>query len=198
MKIFISPFKGGTTSYAKALEMLGFNGLGHVPELFSSREYALIDQINIVVREYDNPDDIPIQIKSFIFESTQFIRDASREYNYFDDWPIGHDCLDPFVKEIIFENPKYILLDRELNKWINSVVKHENKYEGVRSFKWKMDDSCVEFMSFYRYKIFSRYLKIYKKDPTRVLITNSYSWIELCEFLGCEILCKEFPHENKS
>jgi hypothetical protein len=142
MKLFILPWKSGTTSCGKALELLGYRGLGHSPEVFNDKEYELIDSANKVFYTFQSFLDIPTEIKIYIRSKLSFIYELGQKYDFFDDFPMGHQFIDPMILKTIFEDAKFIYLLRNDDDWLNSVVNHDlcnATGENIKHTLWRRD-----------------------------------------------------------
>ena len=98
VKVFISPFKGGTTSIGMAVEILGLKHLGHHSKLFDDVEYSLIDLFNYALDAFGSVENIPDEIKEEVRTALAFIINKTDDWTVFHDWPMGHDCIHPFIK----------------------------------------------------------------------------------------------------
>jgi hypothetical protein len=120
-KIFIAPFKSATTSMGMALQALGYRVMGHRKDLFTDEEYALIQAFNAAVSPFKRPGDVPRAVVEEIIRGLQFVVRAASDHDAFQDWPLGHDCIHPFVKKLLLPEATFIYLDRDRDEWLASV-----------------------------------------------------------------------------
>jgi GNAT superfamily N-acetyltransferase len=120
-KVFIAPFKSATTSVGRALEVLGCRVMGHRQDLFTETQYALIAAFNAAVAGFDRLSAVPQEIVDEIRRGLAFVKHAAEGYDAFQDWPLGHDCIHPFVKKTLFPDCKFVYMDREMDAWLGSV-----------------------------------------------------------------------------
>ena len=190
--IFISPYKSGSTSLGMALSILGYKDMSWNPNLFTNEQYILISDSNRFSHNYFT-DSIYNKTNNSIIQDLKkilyFVKELSANYNSFSDSPIGHEFIDPVLKKIIWENAKFIFVQRPINDWIISTKKH---------YKYPYDISDEYFFK-KRELYISRYKLIEKFFPKDVLYYELGSgWGKICDFLNKKIPNQEFPHINKT
>jgi hypothetical protein len=214
--VFISPFKGGSTSVAAALERVGFKrakydidhefGDAMMPKIpFSKRTLALIVEINKIAASFEKFDEIPdriaLDIRSLI---DQPIKSCIEGLSVHDDYPMGHDFVHPYVKKIVFGDCKFIFVERPMDEYVKSVKNHvlNRKYKHVfgHCANFFCGSSLGDFITIENYKRWkSRYLDLKRVFPKDVLIMDlEDGWAPLASFLDFEIPKEDFPWNNKS
>ncbi len=173
-KIFCIGFqKTGTTTLAKALEVLGY-------KVFSD---TISNITPLVLKEDWNG------LKSIIDK-----HDAVQD----NPWPLLYREMDEW-----YPNAKFILTDRDEKKWIKSVVNHfGTKHTDMRQWIYG-DGTPVGNEEAYlqKFKDHNKEVRQYfakrPNDLLEVCWQKEATWEPLCEFLGREIPAEPFPHENK-
>lgn len=91
----------------------------------SKNNLDLIQYTNEIIKEYLAVENIPLNIKNFIEKYFFDIIKDIKDTDIFSDSPMGHCIIDPLIKKILFAkyNCKFIFIDRNLDKWANSVYK---------------------------------------------------------------------------
>jgi len=113
-------------------------------------------------------------------------------------WPIIYKELDQR-----FPGSKFILTERDTDKWLRSVVNHFGGEETeMRTWIYGVGDPRDhEDVYTERYERHNREVREYFKDrPGDLLIVNwaeGDGWKEMCAFLGEKVPSKPFPHANK-
>lgn len=124
-----------------------------------------------------------------------------KKYDAFQDnpWPIIYKEIDAK-----FPGSKFILLSRDTNSWIKSVVKHfGGKETPMRNWIYGVGDP-VGNKSIYieRYENHKTDVLDYFKDRPNDLLVMDFAkgdgWEVLCPFLETEIPSTPFPHVNKA
>jgi len=215
LRIFISPFKGGSTSVAAALESVGFKratydidhefGDAMIPKVpFSKRTLALIDAVNKIADSFEKfesiPNQIALEIKSLIERP---IRPCVEGAIVHDDYPMGHEFVHPYVKKIVFGECKFIFIERPMDEYVASVKNHVFNKRHRHIFghcRGLFDTSLGDFITAENYRRWkSRYLDLKRVFPDDVLIMDlEEGWTPLASFLGFEVPEEEFPWLNKS
>lgn len=215
-KIFVSPFKGGSTSVALALESLGFKrakyeidkrfGDALLPSIpLTSLDIHMIRKINTLVDLYDRLQDVPYHVVENIkFELVEKLNACAEGFNVFDDYPLGHDIIHPFVRKIVFPKSKFIFVERPMDEYLKSVRNHvlNPKYRHFyRNSKRLFCDTNIGYdraiLNYKKWK--STYLSLKEYSPEDVLIMDlEDGWTPLVCFLDIEMPKKDFPWKNKS
>lgn len=204
-KIFVTPFKTGTTSMGKALELLNYNVLKHSPSMFSDMEYGLIFMANDLIKMYKSFNDIPESIKTEICSLfTDLLWDRMLEYDCATDYPMGHEGVHPFIKKLIFPEAKFIFLERDEESFVNSVKQHElvtkNPESKIRIFwQYPLLSHTFAWGNYQAWR--ANYVELQKTFPDDVLFMNiKEGWEPLLKFLNITDAkdLPEFPWENKS
>lgn len=178
-KIFVIGFhKTGTTSLAKALQVLGYRVCGFV-----------------------NPSqgiEYKTHTKEELFDTTY--RPLLEQYDAFEDTPWFI-----FYKELleIYPDARFILTVRSPEGWYRSALKHFGGFQR-RSFQWiynGMGDPVGNRTLYLKtYNTHNReVIDYFKQRNKRLLVMNlpdDFNWETLCEFLECDIPRGEFPHAN--
>lgn len=126
LKIFVSPFKTGTTSIGRALQLLNYRVIIYSPTIFSESEYQLIFLANDLVKQYKTFRHIPETIKSELVPMlSDLISSKMVDYDCATDYPMGHECIHPYIRKLIFPDAKFIFLDRDEESFVKSVKHHE-------------------------------------------------------------------------
>lgn len=201
--IFVTPFKSGTTSMGKALQILNYKVAGHCPEIFSEMEYGLIFVCNDAMRAYKSLRYVPEEVKADIHKLlNDLLWDRMMEYDSATDYPLGHEGIHPFVKKLIFPECKFIYLDRDEQSYLNS-VKNQEKYMTKPHIKiiWEYS-SLAKALTINNYRLCRKPYEQLKEDfPDDVLFMKiTDGWEPLLKFLKIEIDSAElpdFPWENK-
>lgn len=215
-KIFISPFKGGTTSVGKALDMAGFktdvNLVGR-HKIMSDSDRRIINDVNSFLEQFFGfaqvSKQISLQIEALLKNK---IRKISGDTDVFQDAPLGHELIHPYIKKIIFPDCKFIFLERDRAPYVNSVRSQLLKCAaGLRgNLLAKRYSHCKELfdtapdladaISWNNYKRWRlRYLDLSRLFPDDVLFMRvTEGWNPLCEFLDFDKPDEPFPWENKS
>ena len=185
--IFISTYKSGTNSIGFALEKLGYKTLGYKQEMFSFSEYIEIFKANTLFSEVKDLQHCSLfeEIKlslGFIYKKEEI-----NNTEVFHDWPMGHECIDPVIKKVMFPESKFIFSKREKESWLKSVNKWYSSNINNYNYTIRMRD------------YHEKRINIVKKEfPKDVLVYNiNDKWKPICDFLGKEIPEIEFPHINK-
>lgn len=189
MKVFVLGWnKSGTKSLTKALEILGYNvldtaGGGQTLET----------------------------IKSNILNQKPILTDL-QQYDCYVDYP--------FFEPIVFshlvnenQNAKYISLTRDLDEYVESVLKHKirNIENGIEpSWHWLGTGDKNTFLNYpqelkdwikrktwFKHTSNLYWLKKYNIDYLELDITKGDKWESLCKYLDKEIPTQEFPYLNK-
>lgn len=180
-KIFVLGFhKTGTTSLARALQVLGYRVCGfvnpkhgHKPSTHSREE---------------------------LFEGTY--KPLLDQYDAFEDtlWFI-------FYRELadLFPDGKFILTVRPAVYWYKSMVKHFGGYDR-EIFHWIYDGygNPVGNREIYIKKYtqhneeVQQYFKSRDLDFLKMSMPEDFKWDSLCEFLNCKEPLGSFPHANSA
>lgn len=176
-KVFVVGFhKTGTTSLARALQVLGYRVCGFViPEkLPSTREELFESSYKPLLDEYD------------AFEDTiwfAFYKELSQ----------------------LYPHAKFVLNIRGKESWYESMVKHFGGYDRP-IFRWiydgKGDPVGNKDLFIKKYTQHNREVKQYFKNKHRdqhLLVMNlpeDFNWETLCRFLQCKPPKGDFPHAN--
>ena len=102
-----------------------------------------------------------------------------------------------------FPNSKFILTERDENKWINSVVNHfGSRYIQLHDWIYGKGEAIGnEELYINKYKKHNKEVRAYFKDRPGDLLTISFAkgdgWKEICNFLELEVPKKKFPFVNK-
>lgn len=102
-----------------------------------------------------------------------------------------------------FPNSKFILTEREENKWIRSVVNHfGSDYIPLHDWIYGKGDAIGnEELYLKKYKDHNQSVRQYFKDRKDDLLVISFAkghgWKEICTFLKCDMPKKKFPFVNK-
>ena len=102
-----------------------------------------------------------------------------------------------------FPGSKFILTEREEQKWLHSAKKHFGNSH-IPIHKWLYGDGVLEGseeLYLNRYRKHNKEVRKYFKDRSDDLLImnfeNGDGWNKLCSFLGHEMPQKKFPHSNK-
>lgn len=102
-----------------------------------------------------------------------------------------------------YPNSKFILTEREENKWLNSVLNHFGKTY-IPIHEWIYGEGVAfgnEGIYLKKYKDHYAEVKQYFRDrPNDILMisfSNGDDWEKICNFLGHEIPKVKFPYANK-
>jgi uncharacterized CHY-type Zn-finger protein len=218
-EIFISPFKGGTTSVAAALERVGLKRATYdwnvtpAPEaagdLLTKKDFEIINCTNKIVESFCAFEDIEPNTKEEINlilnkKLHSLISRLDGEVpNVFDDWPLGHDFIHPFVKKIIFPYSKFIFLERPIEEYVESVKNHSLNPEHKHINTSSIDIFCktslgLKLSNINFNKLKSYYISLKQSFPNDVLIMDlEDGWTPLACFLDFEIPKEDFPWKNK-
>ncbi|MGB3514662.1 MAG: sulfotransferase family protein [Microcoleaceae cyanobacterium] len=179
-KVFAIGFqKTGTTSLGKALDILGYQVCGY----WEFRKYAELQNLTLDM------------IRQKAFELTE-------SYDAFKDtpWPIFYQELDRK-----YPNSKFILVIRDTDSWINSVVNDFCSWDNsIHKLIYGVGHPKVnESVWIERYERHNKEAIDYFKDrPNDFLLLNLKTvklsgWEKICTFLGEEKPEIEWPHTNK-
>lgn len=189
--IFISPQKTGTTSIGGALNLCGFDGGGWEPNIFTLEEYSYIIFANRLIGTFNSCEEIPRDVRIYLYRKFSFFREAAATKDFWEDWPIAHECLDPLLKKIAVPHAKFIFCLRNIEKWIQSMAAHYEtpshaNHHSFRSY-W-----CKQYALWLK-----RVLILKKSFPQDVLLYDVQSgWEPLCNFLGIPAPSEPFPKLN--
>lgn len=199
---FVSPFKCGTVSVSRALELLypTYKVLGHSPSLFTSEQYELIGVFNKIVDSYVYARLIPKDMVEEIKQGLGFVVAAAQGYNIYQDWPLGHECIHPFIKKLLFPRCKLIFLERDMGSWSisckNWVLNHPDLYPfGHFINLYPLITQRERELDMARWK--KMYERLQKDYPCDVLIMNvKQGWEPLCHFVSKPVPNTYFPRLN--
>jgi hypothetical protein len=197
VKIFVSPFKGGSTSIGEALKVLGYTTLGHDPNILTPYEYSLIEMFNEALDMYPTVADIPEDVRTEAIDAFEFLRTRTAQWDVFHDWPMGHDCIHPFLKKLLWPDCKFVYLLRPMDAWIVSATNWCKKYHDSDKQLWKYNRTAE--LTLVKRK--EAWQKKYERIHEDVLFMNiDEGWEPLCAFLGKEVPVDEsaFPWLNKA
>ena len=215
-KIFVSPFKGGTTSIAVALDMVGFkrwdstniskiqNWACGSNSLINKRYIDLISEVNKVAESFgifeDIPKDFSLEIKKLL---TNFFLKTFGCHQVADDYPLGHDFIHPYIKKIVLNDCKFIFIERPMDEYVASVKNHvlNKRYRHIFGHcRGLFGTSLGDFITAENYRRWkSRYLDLKRVFPDDVLIMDlEDGWAPLASFLGFQVPEEEFPWFNKT
>jgi len=175
--------KTGTTSIAKALDILGFKTVH-----WQSKK----GNIKHLIEQNDQMD--------------QPLLKGIERYDAYLDW--NHPRTNHLFKKLDFQYPnsKFILHTRPLEDWIKSRYQHVQSIPNLKKWQKKYPDNPwynldVEAWK-KEYKTHHSDVNSYFKDrPDDLLIFDLFagdSWEELCDFLQVKKPNTEFPIENKA
>jgi hypothetical protein len=212
-KIFISPFKGGSTSVGVALDMVGIkrwvtDDIWWLKEYSTvkKRESILIAETNKLMEYIGNFENIPNKVSNEIkYLLGDFLIKMFDTYDVADDYPLGHDTIHAFIKKIVFKDrAKFIFVERPMNEYLNSVKLHilNKRYKHIfpHGRKFFCESSLGERITIENYKKWkANYLNLKLLFPKDVLIMDlEDGWEPLSSFLDFEIPNIEFPKLNVS
>ena len=219
MKIFISPFKGGTTSVAVALGMIGFkrwdstqflnsdNWAMDFKNLHIRKELSIkIKESNSLVEGFKCFNEITKEVSSNVdYIIGKSIKELFGSYCVADDYPLGHETIHPFVKKIVFKDEaKFIFLERPMDEYLKSVKSHllNRKYKHIYNNKcnYFCKSSIGNEITIENFKSAKQiYIGLKNTFPNDVLIMNlEDEWPPLASFLGFDVPDVEFPRFNVS
>ena len=175
--------KTGTTSIAKALEILGFSCVH-----WQSKKENIKHLI-----EKNNQDKGPL-LKGI------------EEYDAYLDW--NHPQTNYLFKDLDFQYPdsKFILHTRPMDDWIKSRYQHVSSISNLKKMQKKYPDNPWYNLDTDAWKIeyeehHANVKSYFKNRPDDLLIFNLFagdSWKELCDFLKVEKPDIDFPIKNKA
>ncbi len=203
--VFVSPYKGGSTSVGKALVLLGYTDMGWAPNLFAEGEIALIGTLNTFIESsYASFGDIPDAIKQYVKESVGDLlsrKMADGNFNCSCDYPMGHECIHPYIRKIVFPSCKFIFLAREKESYLKSVESHQLQlYSEQLTVEaiWKCNRELGRLITWSNYCTWKRHYDDLKRHfPEDVLIMDvQEGWKPLLRFLHMDEV--PFPWENKA
>ena len=175
--------KTGTTSIAKALEILGFYSVH-----FQNKKGNIK---NIIERNG---------------QKNQPLLKEIEEYDAYLDW--NHPQTNHYFKKLDhqYPNSKFILHTRPMEDWINSRYQHVNSKPNLRKMQKKYPDDPwynLDIEAWKKeYKEHHTNVKSYFKNrPDDLLLFDLFAgdgWEQLCSFLDMEDPGISFPVENKA
>jgi len=220
LPLFVSPFKGGTTSVGLALEMMGYKDTGWEPESLSTSEYDAIHDINHRLSSLQYVADVPPVLYRYIHETMgPVLRRVLSDRTCASDWPMGHECMHPILKKIVFPQSKFVFLLRSFDAYIRSVKNHMalcaksniKRESQIKQSKMAVHVESINDPEMYWNMYYVDRLDCYKslrdEFPTDVLIldlsntSDDSKWHELATFVGVEprkFKDVSFPWENKT
>ncbi len=173
-KVFgIGFHKTGTTSLGHALQLLGYRVCGGIG----------VHEPDIAVEALD----LALQV--------------APRFDAFQDnpWPVLYRNMD-----CAFPGSRFILTERDIDSWWLSVSRHFGTHHTPMR-EWIYGAGCpVGNESLYRerHQRHCTEVKAYFKDRPGDLCVMNFSkgdgWEMLCEFLGCPVPDRNFPHLNKA
>jgi hypothetical protein len=189
MKVFVLGWnKSGTKSLTKALEILGYNVL----DTAGGGKTVEVIKDNIL-----NQKPIMTNLEQY---------DCYVDFPFFEPLVFSH-----LVNEN--KNAKYISLTRNLDDYVDSVLKHKirNIENGVEpSWHWLGTGDKNTFLNFpqelkdwikrktwFNHLSNLNWLKKHNIDYLELDITKGDKWEKLCKYLDKEIPTQEFPYLNK-
>jgi hypothetical protein len=208
-KVFISPFKGGTTSVGRALELAGINSDVCMSldrhSLISEDELGLLLSVNGFLEQFKSflmiPKHIKLEINSLFGEMLHRLSDG---FDVFSDVPLGHETIHPYIKKIVFGECRFIFLERDRDSYVksariqllNSKLQEHSHCEKMINIAPLIFDS-ISWNNYIKWR--SRYLDLSRLFPKEVLFMKvSDGWSPLERFLGFDAPKIPFPWENKS
>lgn len=220
LPLFVSPFKGGTTSVGSALEMMGYKDTGWDPESLSVLEYDTIHDINIQLSSLYRVADVPPVLYRTIHEKMgPVLRRVFGDRTCASDWPMGHECMHPILKKIVFPRCKLVFLTRSFESYVKSVKKHMalcakdnvKRESSLNKSKMLAHIESTKDPDAYWKMYYAARLDVYKslrcEYPQDVLILDLFNtpdhlkWNALASFVGADprkFKNVPFPWENKS
>ncbi len=183
-----------------ALKLLGFDTFGHGPELLSPEEYHMVHVINGCCDCFASVRSIPADLKGEISQAASFLIQLFALHEVWHDYPLGHECIHPFVKKILLgDDCRFIYLDRDDESWLESVRKWTTSHLEANPHADKLWQYplIARTKSLHDKKKFrTRYVQLQAEYPKDVLFMNvRQGWGPLCDFLGLPPLSPdvEFP-----
>lgn len=212
--VFISPYKCGTSSVGTALSSMGYTDAGWTPNSFSTQEYDLIADFNAKVKQYEFLSEIPEELcDSIKTELTPCMTRVLGKHTCSSDWPMGHECIHPFIRKIVFPTCKFVYLLRDRESYIKSAETHHLKMNNTEKFN-DMNATFVESKLHNNFKvelekiwdIHQEFIQIYtrlkQEHPDDVLFMNLFEtsdyakWTQLCALVNIRArpyATKRFP-----
>lgn len=205
-KIFgIGLSRTGTTSLAKALEILGYKSkhfpgeiLYNTPIIVRTRIFLNKIIKKILPRTNWRLKEITRYTKNRLLLNKKIVE----EYDALTDTPITR-----FYKELdkLFPKSKFILTTRNMEDWLNSCEKFLDKNKFEEAFQ--LNKEIYNSSEFNRKKFKQtrinhqkevlEYFKNRKKELLIMNISGGDGWGKLCKFLDKPIPQEKFPYENK-
>lgn len=210
-KIFgIGLSKTATTSLCAVLVDLGFNATHGVTSFLEWRGSKaltfLCDILNWLATKFKCEF---LFIRPFLYQfgENKFHFEKLAQYESVGDLPIGI-----YYRELdkLYPGSKFILTIRDEDKWIESARHHfDIKRATQKHHTWNKMRTEVYGCIFFNEKKFRdayrkhikevrEYFKDRPDDLLGIDLCHSPKWDLICEFLGCEIPKKDFPHKNKA
>ncbi len=173
-KVFeIGSPKTGTTSLGQAFTILGLKTISYTPELYPAWRKGRYDSIIKVAEDFDAFEDGP--------------------------W---HDGDLYKVLDEAFPGSKFILLERDIEGWIESHEAHfsadgsPRTPEPIKNYQKKKDEIIKRHIE--KYQKIKEYFKERPKDLLVMDICSGDGWDRLCPFLEISEPKQRFPHNNRT
>ena len=208
--LFVGPYRCGTTSVGQALESLGHRDTGWCPDAFTGHTYALIAAFNEGMRACARFDDVPDAVRADVRELLgPPLRASMQGRTCASDWPLGHDCIHPYIRKLIFPGARFIFLERDMDRYVRSVEAHgraTDAYSTDPVFRalWSPPAQAGgAWLARARYETWrAQYVALAHSFPNDVLFMRVQDgWAPLLAFLGLDAdvsVGRQFPWLNAS
>jgi hypothetical protein len=196
-----------------ALERAGYNDLKWAPDSLQPHVYGIIANLNEYVRtRYGNtgvasiPPDMRVAIKECV---GPYLINAMRGFDSASDYPLGHECVHPYIRKLVFPAAKFIFLTRDRDAYVKSVAAHQRAQDpdGVdRVFMglWAGHPELGADVAWSQYQSWhDTYLRLRDEFPKDVLVCSvTEGWRPIMPFIQSSFAdatrLAEFPWENRS
>lgn len=164
---------------------------GWEPTLFTLEQHSYIILGNRLIAQYESIHSVPFAIRCYLMRKLAFIHEIASTRDCWDDWPLGHECIDPLLKKIVIPEAKFIFSLRQPETWLRSMANH---YETTEA----LSDRAFRSYWTHQYALWLQRMACLKTEfPQDVLFYDiSKGWRPLCEFFGLKIPRRKFPKEN--
>lgn len=203
--IIASPYKTGSTSIGKSLIALG---VGHRE---MQHDGALMKALKPAMREYRKKMKDVGDFRAFEAAEKDMVLERFRplvvragRYDIFQDAPMGHTHLHPFIRKIIAPEARFIWVNRDTEGWLESVRKWETSHPEIYRHhgQWETDPDArmANRLRFWKrhHDAFRALADTFPEHCLELQWSDLKSYTALAKFYGVDEPTDTFPHTNAS